>query len=149
MNHFIRLVKPNDLKCGLLECLSLISTLGDPIPSYSSYMEQLEKMKQGWAHIYVIEDIETKRIIGTGTLVVIPKLTHTLGNVGQIEDVGIHPDYQGQGLGKELIYHLCKEAKEWKCYKTVLNCSTLVAEFYKKQDFEVIALQMRKIEKME
>ncbi|MBI4138726.1 GNAT family N-acetyltransferase [Candidatus Uhrbacteria bacterium] len=51
---------------------------------------------------------EYSRIIGMATLVRLDLLT---GTKGRIEDVVVHPDFQGQGIGKMLMRHVIHEAR--------------------------------------
>lgn len=58
------------------------------------------------SHLYVLKDKE--RTVGMATLC----LYHApSGCKGCIEDVVILPEYQGKGLGKQLLQHVLDEAK--------------------------------------
>lgn len=98
-------------------------------------------MENSSIHTYVIE--YKNEIIGTASLHVLKKLTHSGSHVGLIEDVCVLKKYSGKGLGRGLIDTLVDIAKDEKCYKVILNCSEENVGFYKKCGFEQKEVQMR------
>jgi ribosomal protein S18 acetylase RimI-like enzyme len=48
----------------------------------------------------VVVDKRTGRIVGAGTLLIEPKFIHQCGWTGHIEDIVVHEDARGLGLGK-------------------------------------------------
>lgn len=83
------------------------------------------------------------RVVGTATLLLERKFIHKGGMAGHIEDVAVHPTFQGQGIGKALIDHLVELARSRGCYKVVLDCQDQLQEFYSKCGFTRAQLQMR------
>lgn len=75
-------------------------------------------------------------IIGFGTVIIEPKITHNLGHVGHIEDIIISKEYSGKGHGKKLVNFLISIANNYKCYKVILNCSENNILFYEKCGFK-------------
>ena len=73
-------------------------------------------------HIIVVENPTNHLLIGTGTIFIEPKIIHNFGFVGHIEDVVVHPDYQGYGVGK-IIEKLKQYGDENGCYKCILDCT--------------------------
>lgn len=55
--------------------------------------------------------------------------------VGLIEEVCIHEDHKGKGLGKILVEHVVEYAKQTDCYKVILTCSDELIPFYEKTGF--------------
>lgn len=58
-------------------------------------------------HCVVVE--HNKKVIGFGSIIVF--LTPVHGHKGRIEDIIIHKDHRGQGLGKKLVEELISIAK--------------------------------------
>ena len=55
-----------------------------------------------------------------------------------IEDVFVHKEYRGSGLGAELVDKGVERAKERGCYKVIMTCrhsKTRVHELYKQAGF--------------
>lgn len=92
--------------------------------------------------IYVLEEEETARVIGTGTLLIEEKFLRNYGKVGHIEDIVVHSDFRGYGLGKVMIDFLTKQAKLADCYKCILDCGEDNVGFYEKCDYERKGVQM-------
>lgn len=86
--------------------------------------------------IFVLEDLTTRQIVATTTLLIEPKIIHNFGKVGHIEDVIVDNVYRGKGLGKILVQKAMYAAKTEGCYKCILNCSPKNEAFYKKCGFE-------------
>ena len=83
--------------------------------------------------------VDNNKITGVASLYIINKLTR---NLGLIEDVAVHEDYRGKGIGKRLVEELVEVAVEKKCDKTVLNTSEQNVEFYNKIGFQKNEIQM-------
>jgi len=67
-------------------------------------------------------------MIATAKLHIETKLYNTLGH---IEDVFVKKEYRGQGYGNAMVTNIIKISKDEGCYKTVLNCSEHLSDFYK------------------
>ena len=89
--------------------------------------------------IYCFCAFEKNKIVGTASLHIIQKSNRKMG---LIEDVGILPNYQGKGIGKQLIKKLVQKANQLNCYKTILNCTSENMKFYEKLGFRQEQLQM-------
>jgi phosphoacetylglucosamine mutase len=92
--------------------------------------------------IYVLEEEDTCRVIGTGTLLIEEKFLRNYGKVGHIEDIVVHSDFRGYGLGKVMVDFLTKQAKLADCYKCILDCGESNVAFYEKCDYERKGVQM-------
>jgi glucosamine-phosphate N-acetyltransferase len=92
--------------------------------------------------IHVLEEKDSGSIVGTGTLFIEDKFLRNYGKVGHIEDIVVHSDYRGYGLGKIMIEHLTKQAKSAGCYKCILDCSDDNVGFYEKCGYVKKGAQM-------
>jgi glucosamine-phosphate N-acetyltransferase len=84
-------------------------------------------------------------VLGTVTLLVEPKFIFNGGRVGHIEDVSIRRGYEGKGLGRKLISHATRVAKEMGCVKMVLDCSEQTMPFYEKLGYSYQDNCMKKL----
>ena len=91
--------------------------------------------------IYVAE--YNGEIIGATTLLIEQKFIHDGGKVGHIEDVVVRKEYQGKGVGKKIVNALLKYAKKKGCYKTILDCSDELVQFYESIGFKRYSNSMR------
>jgi glucosamine-phosphate N-acetyltransferase len=107
--------------------------------NYDSYpFSQIEEFYQHlneYHYILVVEDPHENIIVGTGTILIEPKISHNFGLVGHIEDIVVHPDYQRLGIGKVIVEKLVSYAKSKGCYKCILDCIDDKIPFYEKCNF--------------
>ena len=92
--------------------------------------------------IIVIYDVQQKRVIGCGSLILEKKFIRSLGVAGHIEDIVVKEGYRGKNLGLRLIEVLKLLAEDSKCYKVILDCSDKNVAFYQKCGFEKKGVQM-------
>ena len=99
----------------------------------------LEKIKSNPLHkIFVAEDTESHKIVGTATLLLEPKFIDKGMVVEYVEDVAVKKGYEGLGIGKQVIENVINYAKTTKqCNKIILYCSEKTKEFYEKSGFEL------------
>ncbi len=83
------------------------------------------------------------KIVGTGSLLIEPKLTRGGCLAGHIEDVAVHPDHRGKKIGLMLVQALVSLAREHGCYKVILDCDPSVVSFYEKSGFHTNGVCMR------
>ena len=83
------------------------------------------------------------KIIGATTLLIEQKFIHDGGLVGHIEDVVVDKNYQGQRIGEKIMKYLLEIAKNQGCYKTILDCTDDVKQFYEKLGFKHVANELR------
>lgn len=81
------------------------------------------------------------QIIGTGTIIVEPKLIHGGKSVGHIEDIVVHKDYRKKGIATNIVNKLLEL---YHCYKVILDCKDDLVDFYKLAGFEKYGNQMAK-----
>ena len=135
----IRRLQLNDYNLGYLNLLENLTTVGNI--SYEEWKTRfLEIEINPNIQIWVIDSDNS--IVGTGTILIEPKIIHNLGKVAHIEDVVISDECRGEGLGKILINHLTNIAKDINCYKITLYCHEENIQFYRKCGFTIIGSQM-------
>ena len=136
----IREIIESDLKNGFLESLDNLRQ--------SSNLEQdsarniLKKISENEDHVIHVAEVDGK-IVGSTTLLIEQKFIHEGGIVGHIEDVVVKKEFEGQGIGMNLVLSLLDVAKERKCYKTILNCENGLISFYEKIGFKQKSNEMR------
>lgn len=118
-------------------------THAPPLPP-EEFASVLADMQRRGSRVFVVVDEAEQRIAGTATLLVERKLIRGGALVGHVEDVVVHPLYQGRRLGNRLMEHACAQAKSEGCYKVILDTSEGNAAFYEKCGFFRKELQMRK-----
>ena len=91
---------------------------------------------------YRVVEVDGK-LMAVASLITINKILRSGSRMGLIEDVAVHSDARGLGLGKMLIENLKELAVEKGCYKTILNCSDDNVTFYEKCGFHKAENQMR------
>lgn len=131
----IRKIQVTDLRDQYLD---LLSNLYENIDIYSYPYKQFEEFVRNLndKHIVlVIEDPNEGIIVGTGTIIIEPKVSHNFGMVGHIEDVVVLPDYQGLGIGTVIVEKLVSYAESQNCYKCILNCTNDQIPFYENCNF--------------
>lgn len=84
--------------------------------------------------------IESKnKIVATGKIFIETKF---YDSVGHIEDIVVDKNYRKLGLGKKIIEHLVKHAKNQNCYKVILSANDKVKKFYEKCNFKATSNTM-------
>jgi glucosamine-phosphate N-acetyltransferase len=131
----MRVLEINDFKKGFIDLLGQLTRVG--VHSIDEFEDQLFKMKDKL--IIVMED--KGKIIATGMLIYDDKFHNSFGCAGHIEDIIVHKDYRGKGLGKKIIDELVKLGKD-RCYKFILDCKIDRCGFYAKCGFKKTNVQM-------
>lgn len=129
----IESLKPSHSMTDYMECLG---DLMNPEITPSSIKEFYNKVvflnsKHQETYVYTISN----KILGAYTILYEYKLRYNHPKA-YIEDVAIHPDHRGQGIGKELVKHAITVAKARDCYKIVLTCHDNLVTFYGELGFE-------------
>ncbi len=137
--HSIRLYQ-NDDKKELIQLIQL------NIPTYfdsseeEEFVEYLENKKEDY---FVVEDKSTNQIIGCGGINyffddVVGRDTDNSKNLARISWDIIHPDFQGQGIGKQLLLHRINHIQNKKEIKIIIvRTSQLAYKFYQKVGFKL------------
>ena len=129
----IREIEEDDLENGFLETLDFLRNASNLDKNKAK--EILKKIKQNTNHIIYVA-IDNKKIVGSTTLLIEQKFIHDGGLVGHIEDVVVRKDYEGKGIGIKLVTSMLERAKEKNCYKTILDCTDDVKQFYERIGFK-------------
>ena len=58
----------------------------------------------------------------------------------EIGPIAVHPDYQGKGVGRQLMTTIESRAKGGKCTVGIVSCRTDVIPFFEKMGYEVSSL---------
>jgi len=142
-NHYhFRSLQKTDYSSSYFALLRQLTSCNDdriPIPIFEKFIDTLHENHQIW----VIEDTNTNKIVGTGTLLIEQKIIYDMGKVGHIEDIVIDSNIRSQGLGRELIKKLRDIAIEKGCYKVILDCEEYNQGFYERCQFTKKGIQMR------
>jgi glucosamine-phosphate N-acetyltransferase len=128
-----RKLEERDIMGGFLESLDSLRKASNL--SEEKAKEIFNKIKSNPNHVDFVADLDSK-VIGSTTLLIEPKFIHQGGKVGHIEDVVIAKEYQGTGIGEKLINFVLDHAKQNQCYKTILDCTDDLKQFYEKIGFK-------------
>jgi glucosamine-phosphate N-acetyltransferase len=143
VNIVIREIELADLKRGFFDTLSNLAQIGDIANQNDRAEKILSEIKLLRFCTIFVAVKQDGQLIGSITLLIEQKFIHNGGKVGHIEDVVTRREYQGSGIGKALVLKALDYAKQNKCYKVVLNCSSRNVEFYKKIGFKEHEVSMR------
>jgi glucosamine-phosphate N-acetyltransferase len=122
--------------------LNLIHQLSPTLDSVSfqDYVHFVGKMNDNH-QIFVLEEKQSKDLVGTIAYFVEQKIIHNMGSVGHIEDVVVDKNYRGCGLGKKMIEYVWAKLSK-SCYKIILDCDEKNVAFYQKCGFHKKGVQM-------
>ena len=137
-NYVIDSLKKTDYQ-SFLQLLEQLTVVGSSEIGYEEFCKRVDSIN---SHVFVIREIGTCRVVGTGSVLIEKKFIHSLGSVGHIEDIVIDKGFRGKGLGKLIVTHLVQYAKSKGCYKTLLNCSEDKVGFYEKCGFKGRGVEM-------
>ncbi|MGB1690184.1 MAG: GNAT family N-acetyltransferase [Nitrosopumilus sp.] len=136
----IREIEEGDFQKGFLNTLDTLREASNISKEKAS--EILKNIKSNPNHIIIVAEMNDK-IIGATTLLIEPKFIHKGGFVGHIEDVVVSKEFQGQKIGEKIIKYVLKIAEKHNCYKTILDCSDDVKQFYEKMGFKYHSNEFR------
>lgn len=144
MSFLVRKITEKDFDNGFFETLSNLTIVGDIYSNDELKRDVIGKVLGDQNYIIIVaEDLESKKIIGTATLLIEQKFIHNGGKVGHIEDVATRKGFEGRGVGRKIINELIKLAREQGCYKIILDCDAKVVKFYEKLGFAKKGIMMR------
>lgn len=129
------------LKTDLPEVLALYAQPGLDegkclsLPDAECLFERMSRYPDYQVHVAVRDG----KIVGTFALLIMDNLGHLGAPSAVIEDVAVAPEFQGQGVGKEMMQYAFRICREKGCYKAVLS-SNMKRErahvFYESLGFE-------------
>lgn len=106
--------------------------------SVEMFEKSITKISQMGNIIVCIDDqtiLGSNPIVGSGTIIYEPKITHGGKSVGHIEDIVVDEQHRGHEIATEIIKKLTESAKEHNCYKVILNCSEYMEKYYERRGF--------------
>ncbi len=86
----------------------------------------------------------TFSLIGSGTIIIEPKIIRHGLSVGHIEDIVVKSEHRGRGIVRSILDTLKEFAIHDNCYKIVLNCSESIpnSNVYTSYGFEKKCVEM-------
>src|SRR5690606_4202949 len=100
MSFLVRKITEKDFDNGFFETLSNLTVVGDIYSNDELKRDVIGKVLGDQNYIIIVaEDLESKKIIGTATLLIEQKFIHNGGKVGHIEDVATRKGFEGRGVG--------------------------------------------------
>lgn len=134
-NYLFRLIEEGDYYKGYFELLAQL-TVAEKC-EFSAWKEKLQEItKIGNMDIVVIEHKQTKKVVGSITLIYEPKFIRGLGYVCHIEDFVIDENHRKSRLGTVMLEISQSISQIKKCYKIILDCADKVQGFYEKFGFD-------------
>lgn len=88
-----------------------------PLDEFRSLWQRLKAYPHYKLYIAQIGDL----VVGTFALLIMDKLAHGGRPSGIVEDVGVLPEYQGQGIGKRMMNFARDVCAQSGCYKLMLS----------------------------
>jgi glucosamine-phosphate N-acetyltransferase len=160
--NFMEFIKSNqtyiqEIKQSYLELLSNLTKTPDI--STSLFLENIQEIEKsnGLITIAYVGDISANgfvkdlnnpdnnfKIIGSGTVILEPKIIRSGKYVGHIEDIVIDPNFRGLHIAQTILSILKSYSETKNCYKVILDCDPNLQTFYEKNDFELKGIQMAK-----
>jgi glucosamine-phosphate N-acetyltransferase len=118
----------NSIKSQYIQLLSyLTSTYDLTLESFNSNIKEIFTM--GLIIVCIERNVEGIKLIGSGTIIIEPKIIHGGKSVGHIEDVVVHPLYRGKGVAQTIL-NMLVDYSRLKCYKLILNFNPNMEQFY-------------------
>ena len=127
-----------DIDAGFLDTLA---NLAEVKITTAQANQVLQKRLRAGVRTFIA--LKQKQIVGTATLLLEHKFIHSGGRVGHIEDVAVHRDFQGLGIGSLLVRHAVEQTRLAGCYKVLLSCFDDRVPFYEKLGFRRHDVGMR------
>ena len=123
------------------ELITVLSALSPTIPT-TGLKQMIKTFETRPNNIKTFVAISKNEVIGTVTLIIENKFIHNCGIAAHLEDLVVSSKHRKKGIGTALIEHCIKEAKRYKCYKLILNCTKELKKYYKKCGLHKSAIQM-------
>ncbi|HEY5993465.1 MAG TPA: GNAT family N-acetyltransferase [Gallionellaceae bacterium] len=90
-----------------------------PLPEAEHHFERIARYPDYKIHIASCEG----QIVGTFALLIMDNLAHMGAPSAIIEDVAVDPEWQGRGVGKQMMKYALQICGEKGCYKAALSSS--------------------------
>jgi len=115
-------------------------------PSDDDYKRVLAEISAQSGHELLVMEYEGK-VVGTMVFILVPNLSHQALPWALVENVIVDAAYRRRGLGKLLMEHAVKKAKDAGCFKIALSSDTKRQEahrFYQCLGFGPTAIGFRR-----
>lgn len=76
---------------------------------------------QRYPYFRVFVAVEGAAVVGTYELVILDNMAKRGRRSGVVEDVAVHPDHQGHGIGRTMMHHALEQCRLAGCYKMTLS----------------------------
>jgi glucosamine-phosphate N-acetyltransferase len=93
---------------------------------------------------YVYQNDKSIELVGSGTIILEPKIIRSGMSVGHIEDIVVKSEWRGKKISQSILDKLTKFAFESNCYKIILDCVESIYPVYKSNGYEIKGIQMAK-----
>lgn len=137
----IRRLEAGDIEKGLLDVLAHLSKTQDIPPERLAQIMNAYNEATGPYRVLVAE--QNDQIVSTAAAIITWKLPRGGVKAGRISDVATHPNWEGQGIGSQLVAHLITLARSEGCYKLGLQCSVENVGWYQRFGFREHDISMR------
>jgi GNAT superfamily N-acetyltransferase len=136
-NLFIRRATEDDLQ-PLLALLGQPDMDGDRVIPFAEAQEIFRRVSADAKHeIYIA--LNDSEVIATFTLLIVHHLSHRGARSLIIEDVVVQTDWQGKGIGRQMMQFAVARGKQLHCYKLALSSGLRrerAHEFYEHLGFQ-------------
>ena len=128
------------IKSQYIQLLSYLSSTYDlTLEQFNQNIKEISNM--GIIIVCIVRHSNSIQLVGSGTIIIEPKIIHGGKSVGHIEDLVVHPNYRNQGIAQTILNKLVDYSKR-DCYKVILNCNPNMEQFYNRAGFEKKCIQM-------
>ena len=133
---YIRKMVVDDVYRGFLDVLDRLSPVDlTPVEAIEVFKARAENT--GLTTYVAVHGAQDGPVVGTASILIERKFLHSGRSAGHIEDVAVHQDWAGRGIGGHLIDALLDLARLHNCYKVTLACKPELNEFYAKHGFTI------------
>lgn len=133
--------KLTDLKNQYMDLLSELS-ICEELDNDIFYKKICDINSIGKIFIAYKKTINFVEILGSGTIIIEPKIIRGGKNVGHVEDIVVKKSYRGNKIAQSILNKLKEFAKTSNCYKIILDCDEKVCPVYKLSGFDIKGIQM-------
>ena len=85
---------------------------------------------------------EQFEIVGSGTIIIEPKIFRSGMTVGHIEDIVVKSTFRGKKISQNILNKLKDFGIDSNCYKIILDCDESVCNVYTSNGFKIKGIQM-------
>jgi ribosomal protein S18 acetylase RimI-like enzyme len=74
-----------------------------------------------YPYLRLVVAVAGEAVVGTYELAILDKLAKRGRKSGVVESVAVHPEFQGQGIGRAMMQHALEQCRLARCYKLALS----------------------------